>query len=412
MSIKKEDDITSNLVTKITKNLKEDYVVLQLRTKKFDICRISKLIAKYNVKASISNQLITLNGEISDELLDELCGGITICSIQNFDSEVIPLIQSETNDSESDEVVLDSAEVKDVAVDDVVLEQTVVEKYDLLYPTVKRGEVYLCDFGEPYGSEEGYKRPAIVVQNDVGNLNSPTIIVLPCTTRHKNSTSVHHIFMFSNENMIDYDAARFTFRPNTIIAEQIRTVDKTRLRKFLGTMTTEFMDKIQEIIDISLGLQRQKAITKTVDKNVYRDAPVNIDAPKERRDLNMVQMQLLSLVDINALFKISHSRDSDNIKAEKIIKLFGFDMNRNGVQYLFNAILISPKKAYFNLETLCDTLSKSEPDVERDEIRRLIIARIKEHFAFRKCPAIDFIRLINSFLIKEEEEDHDEKDNL
>lgn len=364
--------------------------MLQLQTKKFDICRISKLLAKYNVKASISNQLITLEGEISDELLNELCTRIAICNIQNFTEEAHP---------------------------DIALEQTVVEKYDLLYPTVKRGELYFCDFGKPYCSEQGYERPAIVVQNDDGNLHSPTTIVLSCTTKPKNYLPVHHCFTFSNENMIGYDTVRARLEQSTVMAEQIQTVDKSRLRKFLGTMTPEFMDKMQEIIDISLGLQRQeKVITRTetvyVDKIVYRDAPVNIDAPKERRDLNIVQMQLLSLVDINELFKIAQSRDSDNIKAEKIIKLFGFDMNKNGVQYLFKAILVSPKKDYFNLETLCDSVAESEPDLERDEIKRLIIARIKEQLAFKKSPAIDFIRLVNSFLIKEEEENHDEKNNI
>lgn len=218
--------------------------MLQLHTKKFDICRISKLLAKYNVKASISNQFITLNGEISNELLDELCNLITIYNVQNFD--------------------------------DVALEQKVIKKYDLLYPTVKRGEVYFCDFGEPYSCEQGYKRPAIVVQNDAGNLNAPTTIVLPCTTGHKKCLPIHYYFTFSNENMIDYDAVRVKLERNIVMAEQIRTVDKSRLRKFIGTMTPEFIDKMQEIIDISLGLQRQeKVITKTetvyVDKDEEED---------------------------------------------------------------------------------------------------------------------------------------------
>lgn len=63
-------------------------------------------------------------------------------------------------------MVSTSTEVEDVAVkthSDVVLIQTVIEKYDLLYPTVKRGEVYLCDFGKPYGSEQGNKRYVIIL---------------------------------------------------------------------------------------------------------------------------------------------------------------------------------------------------------------------------------------------------------
>lgn len=390
--------------------------MLQLQTKTFDICRVSKLLVKHNIKASISNQVITLDGEISDELLSELCDGITICNVQNFGGEVIPLIQKETNYPESDEIVSTPTEVEDVAVktpSDVVLAPQITEKYDLLYSTVKRGEVYLCDFGEPYGSEQGNKRYAIVVQNDDGNFHSPTTIVLACTTEQKKRLPVHYHFVFSNENMIDYDVIRVGMEQNTVMAEQIRTVDKTRLRKFLGTMTPEFMNKMQDIIDISLNLQRQeKVITKTekvyVDKPVYINVPADTNAPKERKDLNMVQIQLLSLVDVNELFKIAQARDSDKIKAEKILGVFGFDMQRNGVQYLFKAILISPKEAYFNLETLCDSVAKSEPNVEKDEIKRLIVARIKEQFKFRKSPTIDFIRLVNSFLIKEEDEQHEE----
>lgn len=390
--------------------------MLQLQTKTFDICRISKLLVKHNIKASISNQVITLDGEISDELLGELCDDITICNVQNFGGEVIPLIQKETNYPESDEIVSTPTEVEDVAVktpSDVVLAPQITEKYDLLYSTVKRGEVYLCDFGEPYGSEQGNKRYAIVVQNDDGNFHSPTTIVLACTTEQKKRLPVHYNFVFSNENMIDYDVIRVGMEQNVVMAEQIRTVDKTRLRKFLGTMTPEFMNKMQDIIDISLNLQRQeKVITKTekvyVDKPVYINVPADTNAPKERKDLNMVQIQLLSLVDVNELFKIAQARDSDKIKAEKILELFGFDMQKNGVQYLFKAILISPKEAYFNLEALCDSVAKSEPNVEKDEIKRLIVARIKEQFKFRKSPTIDFIRLVNSFLIKEEDEQHEE----
>ncbi len=391
--------------------------MLQLQTRTFDICRVSKLLVKYKIRASISDQVITLDGEISDELLDELCNGLTIRNVKNFFGEVFPLTLNEFDLPKSDEIVSSSTKGKAVVEEktsDVVLAPQITEKYDLLYSTVKRGEVYLCDFGEPYGSEQGNKRYVIVVQNDDGNSHSPTTIVLSCTTKQKKRVPVHYHFVFSNENMIDYDVIRVGMEENVVMAEQIRTVDKTRLRKFIGTMTPEFMNKMQEIIDISLNLQRQeKVITKTekvyVDKPVYRDVPqFDTNAPKERKDLNMVQVQLLSLIDVNELLKIAQARDSDKIKAEKILELFGFDMQRNGVQYLFKAILISPKDAYFNVETLCDSVAKSEHNVEKDEIKRLIVARIKEQFKFRKSPTIDFIRLVNSFLIKKEDEQNEE----
>ncbi len=414
--------------------------MLKLQTRPFDICRISKLLVKYEIKASISNQVITLDGEISDELLDELCDVITICKIQNFDGKVTPPIQEKSNYPESHGIVSTSTEAGDVAVktySGVVLAPKVIEQYDLRYPTVKRGEVYLCDFGEPYGSEQGNKRHAIVVQNNDGNFYSPTTIVLPCTTQRKKRYPVHYHFVFSNENMLDYDANLIGTKPNIAMAEQIRTVDKTRLRKFLGTMTPEFMNKLQDIIDVSLDLRRQgRVITKK--KNEYVDKPVEVSvgtsAPKEGRNLKQMQplplekkeyvdkpvevladtntpkapeeckdlkqMQLLSLVDINELFRIVQARDSNRIRVQKILELFGFDMQKNGVQYLFQAILISTQKAYFNLETLCDSVAKSEPKIEKDEVKRLIVARIKEQFKLRKSPAIDFIRLVNRFLIK------------
>lgn len=385
--------------------------MLQLQTKTFDICRISKLLAKYKIKASISEQVITLDGEISDELMNELCDGLIICNVQNFFSEVFPPTLNEYDLPKRDEIVYNSTKgeaVVEEALSNVILAPQIIEKYDLLYPTVKRGEVYLCDFGEPYGSEQGNKRYAIVVQNDCGNIHSPTTIVLACTTKQKRSISVHHQFVFSNENMIDYDEKRVGMEQNVVMAEQIRTVDKTRLRKFLGTMTPKFMKKMQEIIDISLNLQRQeKVITKTekvyVDRPVYINVPADTNSPKERKDLNMVQIQLLSLVDVNELLKIAKVTDSNKIKVQKILQLFGFDMQRNGVQYLFKAILISPKEAYFNLESLCESVAKSEPNIEKDEIKRLIVARIKEQFKFRKSPTIDFIRLVNSFLIQKED---------
>lgn len=66
------------------------------------------------------------------------------------------------------------------------------QKYNLKYPRVKRGELYMCDFGEPYGSEQGYKRFALIVQNNVGNYSSPTTIVVACTTKKKTKLPIHY----------------------------------------------------------------------------------------------------------------------------------------------------------------------------------------------------------------------------
>ncbi len=391
--------------------------MLQLQLKELDICRVSKILAKYNIKASIANKTITLEGNISDELLSRLCNSITICTVQNFPSEVVSIGKGESNQVKSNEALLTLKQ--DSSVDEstgqgIILAPKVMQKYDLIYPTVKRGEVYICDFGEPYGHEQGFIRPAIVVQNDVGNFHAPTTIVLPCTAEDKKSLPVNHFFHFSDENMFDYNSALPSDK-NVIMAEQIRPVDKTRLRSFIGTMTSEFMDDIQKIIDISLSLKRSESVIVEpkpvyIDRIVYKNVPVIPDTYRERRDINMAQIKMLSIVNAEELFRIFETRSSDKVKIEKILCLFGFDMQKNGVQYLAKAILISPKDAYFNLETLCENISKDESDIEKDEIKRLIIARVKERFKLGKSSTISFIRLINGFLTKKEDEQDEETD--
>lgn len=383
--------------------------MLQFQTKSINICRISELLVKYNIKSSITDSVITLEGDIPDDLLTQLCDRININGIQNFISQEPLSALSETSFSQNEksaqaEVVEKPKDIATVCAE----EKQQVEKiqatpilshntseYDIIYSKVKRGEVYLCDFGEPYGSEQGFMRYAIIAQNDDGNFHSPTTIVIACTSEHKKRLPVHLHCAFSSSNMVDYDLEKVGSTENVIMAEQIRTVDKTRLRKYLGMLTTDFMEQIDEKLNISLQLS-QKVM---VDPN----------APKERKDVNMVQIRLLSFVDINELLKISQEHATDEVKAEKILKLFGFDFNKKGVLYVLKAIIASPKDVYFNLETLSESVSKEE-SIDKEEVKRLIVARVKETFGFRKAPTVDFIRLVNSFLLKQE--DNNEEINI
>lgn len=374
--------------------------MLQFQTKSIDICRISKLLVKYNIKSSITDSVITLEGDIPDDLLTQLCDSININGIQNFISQEPLSPLSETSFSKNEksaqaEVVEKPKEIASVCVEEKQQIEEIqaipilshnISEYDLIYSTVTRGEVYLCDFGEPYGHEQGFMRYAIIVQNDDGNFHSPTTIVVACTSEPKKRLPVHYHCTFSSSNMIDYDLEKVGSAENVIMAEQIQTVDKARLRKYLGMLTTDFMEQIDQKLNISLQL-----------------------SSKERKDVNMVQIRLLSFVDINELLKISQEHATDEVKAEKILKLFGFDFNKKGVSYVFEAIIASPKAAYFNLETLSESISKEE-SIDKEEVKRLIVARVKETFGFKKAPTIDFIRLVNSFLSKQE--DNNEEINI
>ena len=374
--------------------------MLQFQTKSIDICRISKILVKYNIKSSITDSVITLEGDISDDLLMKLCDAININSVQNFISQEPLFDLNETSFFKNEKNT--QTEVREKP----TLSHNTSE-YDLIYSKVKRGEVYLCDYGKPYGCEQGLERYAIIVQNDEGNLYSPTTIVIACTSRTQKSLPVHVESRFSSSNMVDYDLKRVGTAKSVIMAEQIRTIDKTRLRKYMGMLTAEFMEEIDEKLNISLQLSQK---VKIIEKKVYiENTPkvmVDPNEPKVRKDVNKIQIQLLSFVDINELLKISQKHVTDEVKAEKILELFGFDFNKKGVSYVLKAIIASPKDAYFNLETLSESISKEE-GIDKEEVKRLIVARIKETFGFRKAPTVDFIRLVNSFLLKQEDDNEE-----
>lgn len=111
---------------------------------------------------------------------------------------------------------------------------------------VRRGEVYLANLGKGIGSEEQGIRPVVVVQNDLGNKHSPTIIIIPMTKRieDKNKIPTHvRIIPFGN---MKYDA--------TIMAEQIKVLDKRRIKHYIDTLPEDYMKKINVALKIAIGL--------------------------------------------------------------------------------------------------------------------------------------------------------------
>ena len=109
-----------------------------------------------------------------------------------------------------------------------------------------RGEIYYADLDPHYGSEQGGKRPVIVIQNNTGNKFAPTVIVAAVTSKvSKKPNQPTHV-------LIDRNPA-FS-RPSMVLLEQIKTIDKRRVRKYLGRMTRQQMDEIGEAIEEALGL--------------------------------------------------------------------------------------------------------------------------------------------------------------
>lgn len=111
-----------------------------------------------------------------------------------------------------------------------------------------RGAIFYIDLGEVIGSEQGgYNRPVIVIQNDKANKNSPTTIIAPITK--KNYVGKRYP---THVSIKQFDK----LRPNSIVMlEQIRTVDKQRLKGFVSIVDEEDMKKIDKAIRISLGIK-------------------------------------------------------------------------------------------------------------------------------------------------------------
>ena len=107
--------------------------------------------------------------------------------------------------------------------------------------TIKRGDIYYADLNPAVGSEQGGIRPVLVVQNDVGNCYSPTIL----TSKSKKKLPTH-ISIHSGEGNIAMDS--------TVLLEQLRTIDKFRLQKYVGSISGETMDRIDRAMLVSLGL--------------------------------------------------------------------------------------------------------------------------------------------------------------
>ena len=113
-----------------------------------------------------------------------------------------------------------------------------------------RGEIYLVDLNGRVGSEQGGSRPAVIVQNDVGNTHSPTTIICPLTSKNKNMAATH-------VSLLPEDAG--VKQESIVLCEQICVVDKARIKKKLGRITN--MKKIEDInekILISVGLREEK----------------------------------------------------------------------------------------------------------------------------------------------------------
>lgn len=111
---------------------------------------------------------------------------------------------------------------------------------------IKRGDIFYADLSPVVGSEQDGIRPVLIIQNDIGNKYSPTVIVIAITTRKKANLPTH----------IPIKEGNFGIEKNSIIlVEQVRTIDKIRLREKIGTVDSITMEKVKKALKLSLNIR-------------------------------------------------------------------------------------------------------------------------------------------------------------
>ena len=112
---------------------------------------------------------------------------------------------------------------------------------------IRRGDIYYADLSPVVGSEQGGMRPVLIVQNDTGNKHSPTVIAAAITSQTSKARLPTHIELEAKSYGLTRDSV--------VLLEQIRTIDKRRLKERMGKLDTSLMNQVNSAIAVSFGLQ-------------------------------------------------------------------------------------------------------------------------------------------------------------
>lgn len=112
---------------------------------------------------------------------------------------------------------------------------------------IKRGDIFYADLSPVVGSEQGGMRPVLIIQNDVGNHHSPTVIVAAITAKIQKPKLPTHVGITAKDNGVEHDSV--------ILLEQVRTIDKQRLKDRVTHLVADKMAQVDRALTISVGLK-------------------------------------------------------------------------------------------------------------------------------------------------------------
>lgn len=120
--------------------------------------------------------------------------------------------------------------------------------------TIKRGDIFYADLSPVIGSEQGGIRPVLIIQNNIGNKFSPTVIAAAITSQRSKTNLPTHISLRASGSGLAKDSV--------VLLEQIRTLDKKRLKEKMGFLDDAYMNKINEALSVSFGLNTMEYTIK------------------------------------------------------------------------------------------------------------------------------------------------------
>lgn len=113
---------------------------------------------------------------------------------------------------------------------------------------IKRGEMYFADLDPVVGSEQGGIRPNVIIQNDVGNCHSPTVIIAAITAKTRKTNLPTHVYVDSSRDGLEKDSI--------VLLEQLRTIDKSRLSDYIGQLNAEEISNLDNALAVSVGINK------------------------------------------------------------------------------------------------------------------------------------------------------------
>ena len=131
-----------------------------------------------------------------------------------------------------------------------IVRRPMPEKKGLIIMSIKRGEIYYADLSPVVGSEQGGVRPVLIVQKDIGNKHSPTVIAAAITSQREKARLPTHISLDAVSCGLSKDSV--------VLLEQVRTLDKKRLKERMGELDSASMHKVDSALSVSFGLEQPR----------------------------------------------------------------------------------------------------------------------------------------------------------